>query len=67
MRESFESKISTAFFCALCFAVTAILCGFVLGGVFGAAEDSLKSKLNQSGMVVLESVYKSDGAAKDAV
>ena len=67
MREMSENKISGAFFLALCLAVTAISCGFFLGGVFGAAEDSLKSGLNQSGVAVLDSVYKSDGAAKDAV
>lgn len=67
MRESFDLKISTVFFLGLCFAMIAILCGFVLGGVFGAAEEVLKKNLDRSGTAVLESVYKSDTSAKDAV
>lgn len=67
MRQSFAGEISTSFFLAIVFAILAIFLGFVLGGVFGAAEDSLKNGLNQSATEVLDSVYKSDVAAKDAV
>lgn len=48
-------------------ALLAILFGFVLGGAFGAVEDSIKSTLNASGTAVLDSVYQGEAAKKDAV
>lgn len=48
-------------------ALCAVLFGFVLGGVFGGAEDAVKKRLDASGSAALETVYKGDVAAKDAV
>lgn len=48
-------------------SLMSILFGFSLGGGFGAAEDAFKSRLAESGNAVLETVYKGDAAAKDAV
>ncbi len=48
-------------------ALFAILLGFGLAGVFGAAEASIKATLNQSGEEVLTSVYQGDVARKKAV
>lgn len=45
----------------------ALLFGFGLGGVFGAAEASLKEGLNRSAQAVLEPVYQGDGARLVAV
>ncbi|MEQ1919172.1 MAG: hypothetical protein ABL955_08240 [Elusimicrobiota bacterium] len=45
----------------------AILFGFGLGGAFGAVEGSIKKRLDDSGSAVLQTVYKGDVAAKDAV
>lgn len=39
-------------------ALLAILFGFVLGGAFGAAEESIKAHVNRSGEEVLDTVYK---------
>jgi hypothetical protein len=49
------------------FALLSVLSGFVIGGVFGAKEEALKGRLESSGQAVLETVYKGDAAAKDAV
>ncbi len=48
-------------------ALTSILFGFLLGGAFGAAEDSLKGHLRDSADVVFEGVYHGDAAERDAV
>lgn len=45
----------------------AIFFGFALGGAFGAIEGPIKKRLDDSGAAVLQSVYKGDAAAKDAV
>ncbi len=50
-----------------CFALLSLVYGFGLGGVFGAAEDSIKAHLEQEGRAVLESVYQGDTARFDAV
>lgn len=50
-----------------CLALLAILFGFLLGGAFGKAEDKLKARLEAKGAAALETVYKGDVAAKDAV
>src|SRR3989338_1182090 len=50
-----------------CLSLLAILFGFVLGGAFGAIESSIKKRLDDSGAAVLQSVYKGNVAAKDAV
>lgn len=50
-----------------CLSLLAIIFGFGLGGAFGAAEDAVKKRLESSGAAVLETVYKGDAAAKDAV
>lgn len=52
---------------AACLSLLTILFGFALGGAFGAAEDTIKKRLADSGTAVLETVYKGDAAAKDAV
>ncbi len=47
------------------FALVAMVFGFGLGGVFGAAESSVKGTLKASAAKVLDSVYKGDkGKAK---
>ena len=51
----------------LCLAMLGILFGFVLGGVFGAAEDSLKGYLQAQGEAALTSAYGGDEAAMEAV
>lgn len=48
-------------------ALLAIVFGFVLGGAFGAAEDSIKSHLRSSADAVFDSVYEGDEAKRDAV
>jgi hypothetical protein len=50
-----------------CLSLLTILFGFVLGGAFGAVESSIKQRLDDSGTAMLQSVYKGDVAAKDAV
>ena len=51
----------------VCLALLAILLGFVMGGVFGAVESSVKKHLDDAGAAVLHTVYQGDVAAKDAV
>jgi len=51
----------------LLLALLGILFGFVLGGVFGAAEDSLKGYLQAQGEAALTSAYGGDEAAMEAV
>ncbi len=51
----------------LLLAFTTILFGFALGGAFGAVEAPIKKRLETSGTAVLDTVYKGDVAAKDAV
>ncbi|PIR19306.1 MAG: hypothetical protein COV48_02705 [Elusimicrobia bacterium CG11_big_fil_rev_8_21_14_0_20_64_6] len=51
----------------VCLALSAILFGFILGGAFGAVEGPIRRHLDDSGTAVLETVYKGDVAAKDAV
>lgn len=48
-------------------ALSAILFGFVLGGIFGFNEDAVKGRLEASGTAVVATVYQGDVAAKDAV
>ena len=48
-------------------AVLSIAFGFILGGAFGAAEDSIKGHLAAEADAVLESVYAGDSAKRDAV
>lgn len=48
-------------------ALLSILFGFTLGGLFGYAEDSLKSRLAADGNAALATAYQGDVAAKDAV
>ena len=52
-------------FAGICLALTAILFGFGLGGAFGAVEDSIKKRLDDSGTAALETAYHGDVAAKD--
>lgn len=51
----------------LLLALTTILFGFSLGGAFGAVEAPIKKRLETSGNAVLDTVYKGDVSAKDAV
>lgn len=51
----------------ICLSLLAILFGFVLGGAFGTVESSIKRHLDDSGTAALQSIYKGDVAAKDAV
>lgn len=61
------APVSPAFRYSLVLSLVAILAGFVLGGVFGAAEDSLKDYLAEQGGAALEQVYGGDEAAMNAV
>jgi hypothetical protein len=59
--------VPRAMIVGLCLAMLGILFGFVLGGVFGAAEDSLKEYLQAQGEAALTSAYGGDEAAMEAV
>jgi amino acid transporter len=48
-------------------ALTAILFGFLLGGLFGLNEDAVKGRLEASGNAALATAYQGNVAAKDAV
>ncbi|MHC4829893.1 MAG: hypothetical protein ACYTFT_06000 [Planctomycetota bacterium] len=48
-------------------ALLAILFGFVLGGLFGAAEDSIKGHLLSKADAAFETAYDSNPAKRDAV
>lgn len=48
-------------------ALLSIAFGFVLGGAFGAAEDSIKGHLRSSADAVFETVYGGDASKRDAV
>lgn len=48
-------------------SLLAVIFGFALGGAFGAAEAAIKGRLESSGAAALETVYKGDAAAMDAV
>ena len=50
-----------------CFALLTMLLGFLLGIAFGAKESSIKAHLDKSGTAALQSVYKGDIGAKEAV
>ncbi|MBT3344680.1 MAG: hypothetical protein HN712_28145 [Gemmatimonadetes bacterium] len=67
MSDKQARAIPKAMAVGLSFSLVAILFGFVLGGVFGSAESSIKKCLDDAGIAVLESVYEGDVAAKDAV
>jgi hypothetical protein len=60
-------KIPKLMIIGLCLSMLSILYGFTVGGAFGLAEKGMKQHLNQSGVAVLDTVYKGDVAAKDAV
>ncbi len=62
-----NKAVSKSVAAGACFSLLTILLGFLLGGAFGAAEEPIKKRLNDSGTAVLQSVYKGDAAAKDAV
>lgn len=48
-------------------ALLSIAFGFILGGSFGAAEDSIKGHLRSSADVVFDTVYEGDAGRRDAV
>lgn len=48
-------------------ALLAIGFGFLLGGAFGAVEDSIKGILSSSAEAVFETVYEGDADRRDAV
>lgn len=49
------------------FALLSLLYGFGLGGVFGAAEDSIKGHLKSQAEAVFDTTYQSDAAKMAAV
>lgn len=51
----------------LILSVLAMLCGFVMGGVFGANEEVIKSKLKNSGAENIETVYQGDAEKMKSV
>jgi len=67
MKDNFLRKIPNAVFFGVILSVGAILLGFGMGAIFGCAEDEIKNGIERSASSVLETVYKSDAAAKDAV
>ena len=48
-------------------ALLSILFGFMLGGSFGAAEESVKGRLRASADAVFDTVYQGDSSKRDAV
>lgn len=48
-------------------ALLSIAFGFLLGGAFGAVEDSIKGHLRSSADAVFDTVYQSDATKRDAV
>lgn len=48
-------------------ALLSIALGFILGGSFGAAEDSIKAHLRSSADAVFDTVYEGDANRRDAV
>ena len=48
-------------------ALLSIAFGFLLGGSFGAVEDSIKGHLRSSAEAVFETVYQGDASKRDAV
>ena len=48
-------------------ALLSIAFGFLLGGSFGVAEDSIKGHLRSSAEAVFETVYEGDASKRDAV
>jgi hypothetical protein len=48
-------------------ALLSILFGFLLGGLFGAAEDSIKGRLSASADSVFDTVYDGDEARRDKI
>lgn len=60
-------KIPNLMILPILIALFCIFSGFVLGGIFGAVEDSLKEMLNQRGTIVLADIYKGDVEKKNAV
>ncbi len=67
MNNVFPVKTSQAIFLGVVFSIGAILSGFTMGAVFGAAEDVVKNKLEVSASNVFETVYKSDADVKASV
>ncbi len=59
-------KLNACTFGAVFLSVVAIALGFLMGGVFGAAEDSIKAHLENEAVAVFETVYKSDAVKKEA-
>jgi hypothetical protein len=48
-------------------ALVSILFGFLLGGLFGAAEHSIKGQLSASADAVFDTVYDGDQAQRDKI
>ena len=48
-------------------ALLSIAFGFLLGGLFGAVEDSIKGHLRSSAEAVFETVYQGDAGKRDAI
>ncbi len=63
---SFES-VPAAMRVGAVLALSAVLFGFVLGGVFGFNEAAIKDRLAASGDAVVATVYQGDTAARDRV
>lgn len=67
MTNRLENAALKPFAPGILLALLAILFGFGLGIAFGAAEDTLKKALADSGAAVLDSVYGGDSEKMDAV
>jgi len=48
-------------------ALVSILFGFLLGGLFGAVEDTIKGQLRASADAVIDTVYEGDEARRDKI
>lgn len=59
---STQNRPSRLLFIALAVSLFSVFLGFAMGGVFGAAEDSIQERLRLNGMNALGSVYGGDEA-----
>ncbi len=59
-------KLNGCTFLGVFLSVSAIALGFVMGGIFGAAEDKIKVSLENKAIAVFETIYQNDAAKKES-
>ena len=67
MSDNTSTNLLKPFAPGIILALLSILLGFGLGGVFGAAEDSIKSYLKESTKPVMDSVYHGNIKKRNSV